>query len=111
MVVPVLLVLGLAADVDAEGTVQLLVGGGDDDREVRVAAAQVVDVLDELGGKRVGGGADGQCDERLVGVQARVAAVQAVGLQAADGLDDLVADDVDLIVDAGDALERVHHER
>ena len=35
MVVPVLLVLGLAADVDAKGAVELLVGGGDDDRDHR----------------------------------------------------------------------------
>ena len=68
MVVPVLLVFGFAADVDAEGAVQLLVGGGDNHAEEGVAAAQVVNVVDQLFRQGVGGGADGQGDQCLVGV-------------------------------------------
>ena len=41
-------------------------------------------------------------------MQARVLRVQRRGLERADGLDHVVADDVDVVVDARDRLERVH---
>ena len=110
VIVAVLLVFRFAADVDAEGAVELLVGFGDDHREEGVAAAQQLGAVDELGGERVGGRADGQRQKRLVRVQARVARVQVLGLEVADGLDHLVGDDVD-VLDARHALEGVHQQR
>ena len=45
VVIPMLLVFRLTAYVDTEGAVELLVGGGDDDREVGVATPELVDVV------------------------------------------------------------------
>ena len=44
-------------------------------------------------------------------MQARITAAQEMSLQAADGLDGIVADDLDLKVDTGNSLERIHQKR
>ena len=66
MVVRALLELRLAAQIDPERLVELLVGGGDDDREESIASAKVMDVLDQLRGQIVGCGGDGERNQRFI---------------------------------------------
>ena len=74
----------LAGDVDAQAAEDLLVHRGEDDRGMDLAAAQLVQLLHRKLGGRVGGRADGEGDQHLVGVQARVAVAQMVDLQVLD---------------------------
>ena len=60
MEVPTLLVCRLAADVDAERAIQLLIGGAQDHAEERIAAAQLVCCIHQLLGNRVGGAGHGK---------------------------------------------------
>ena len=105
------LVLRLTADVDAEPLVEVAVLLGDDDREVRIAAAKRAELLLHERGQRVRQAGDRERDEHLVGVQARVAVAEVLRLELADGLDRLIANDLELKVDALDMLEGVHNER
>ena len=72
VIVAALLVFRLAAYIDAQGAIEPLVGGGEDHAEESVASAQVVHVVEELLGERVGRGAHREREKRLVRVQARV---------------------------------------
>ena len=66
VVVAALFVFRLTAYVDAQGAIEPLVGGGEDHAEESVASAQVVDVIEELLGERVGRGAHREREKRLV---------------------------------------------
>ena len=78
---------------------------------MHVAAAQVLQLGQGPGGGLVGGGGHRQGDEDLVGVQARVAAAQVAGLEGLDRLDGLLGEQVDVPVDARQALEGVEQHR
>ena len=99
MEVPTLLVLRLTADVDAECAVELLVGGAQDHAEERIAAAQLIGCVHQLLGNRIGSAGHGKGQQRLIGMQARVLRMKRGRLQVADGLDNLVGDDEQVLVD------------
>ena len=58
-------------------------------------------------GQGIGGGADGQSDEGLIGVEPGIRASQMLDLHGLDGLDGLPGDEVVLMADPGQALEGV----
>ena len=74
---------------------------------MHVAAAQVLQLGQGAGGVGVSVGGHGQGDEDLVGVQARVAAPQVPGLEGLDRLDRALGQQVDVPVDARQALEGI----
>ena len=59
----------------------------------------------------VGGGGNGQGNEHLIGVQARVVVAQVLALQILYGLDNLGRDQVSLLRDPGQLLQRVQDHR
>ena len=61
-------------------------------------------------GDGVGQGADAQGDEHLVTVEPGILVAQTAGLQPADGLQDLGGDEVQLLVDAPQGLQRVQQQ-
>ena len=103
--------LGLAAHVDAQFTQHRLVRRRDNHAKEGIATAQLLQARKDTSGRLARSRGDRQRHKRLVGVKARVFAAQEMRLELADGLDRLVADDLELKVDARDMLKRIHDQR
>ena len=110
MIIRVPLELGLAANVDAQIAVGLLVSGAYDDREIGVAAFKLVGYFDYFGSKWVHSRADGECYERFVRVKTGVNTVKMLGLKLADRRERGFADHEDVIINSRKVLESVQEE-
>ena len=103
--------LGLAAHVDTQFAQYRLVRRRDNHAKEGIATAQLLQARKDAGRRLARGRGDRQRHKRLVGVEARVFAAQEMRLELADGLDRLIANDLELKVDARDMLKGVHNER
>ena len=63
------LILGLAGEAQAQAAVGAAVHRGEDDGGVGLAPPQGGELIQRPLGQRVGGGGDGQGDQRLIGVE------------------------------------------
>ena len=104
-------ILRFAGDVDAQALVKLDVFLRNDDGEVRIAAAQRAELLLREVGKRIRQRRDRQRKEHLVGVQARVVVPEIGGFEVADRLEHLLGDQLKLVADAAERLERIEQQR
>ena len=111
MIEPVALVDGVEGDVHAQALEGILVRLGEDHAGVGLAAVELLELLDGRGGGGRGGRADRQSDQHLVDVQPRVAVAQVTGLEILNRLDDRGGDQVDLVRDARQLLQRVEDRR
>ena len=84
---------------------------GQDDGRVHVAAFQLGELAQGLGGSLVLGSRAGKGNQDLVGVQAGVLAAQIIGFQGLDGLNGAAGDEVFFLVDAGQLLEGIQQGR
>ena len=85
---------GLAGEAQAQAAVGAAVHRGEDDGGVGLAPPQGGELIQRPLGQRVGGGGDGQGDQRLIGVEPGVDGAQVVDLHGLDGLDGLPGDEV-----------------
>ena len=74
---------------------------------MELAALELVELVEGQFRVFVGLRADGEGDEDLIDMEPRVVVAEVVEFQLLDGLDDLGGDEVDLIRDAGEFLQRV----
>ena len=102
---------GLAAHVDAQLAQHRLIRRRDDHAKEGITAAQLLQARKDAGGRLARGRGDRKCHERLIGVEARILATKEMRLELADGLDRLIADNLELEVDTRDVLEGVHDKR
>ena len=86
--------LRFAGQVHAQTLKGLFVGRGEDNGGMDVATTKFGELLHGQLCRGVGGGADGQGDEDLIGVQTGIAVTQMVHLQVLNGIDDHGGDQV-----------------
>ena len=80
---------------------------GENDRGVRLAAGELLELLHGDLGLGIGRGADREGDEHLVGVQPRIVVSEMRGLEMLNGLDDLAGDERDAAVNFAQMLQCV----
>ena len=93
--------------MDAQFSQEVQVHLGQDDGGVHLAALQIAETLHGDLRRRVGGGADGEGQQRLVRVEPGIVVPQVVHLQMLDGLDDHGGDELHVVADAAQLLESV----
>ena len=74
---------------------------------MKLTAPQIAQLFHGLLSGRIAGGTDGQGDQDLVGVQTGIAVTQMVHLQVLDGVNDLRGDQVQLVIQTGQCLQRI----
>ena len=101
---------GLGGETDAEFLEDLAVHFAGHDGGVHLAAVEHGQAVKGAAAVVVQQAEDGERDQHLVGVQARVAAVQHVDFGVLDGLYHFLRDELDAVVDAGKVLEGVEQQ-
>ena len=107
MVQRVALIDGLTGDIHAQPLEHVVIHGGDDDRRVHVAAVERAELLHGAHGVFIRRGADGQRQQHFIGVQAGVEALHIAGFEGLNGPDDRRGDELDLVGNAREHLERI----
>lgn len=105
------LVNGLAGDIHAELFEYAVVDLGENDGRMRVAVLEIGKRVHCAGGNWIGRGADGERDEHLVGMQARVVIAHVIDLQMLNRLDDAGGDELQFVRNIGKHLQRVQQRR
>ena len=101
---------GLTCEADAEFLEDFAVHLAGHDGGVHLAAVEQGQAVEGATAVVVQQAQYREGDQHLVGVQARVAAVQHVDLGVLDGLYHLLRDELDAVVDAGEVLEGVEQQ-
>ena len=103
--------VGLVGRFTGKAHAELCIGAGvrrgEDDGGMGLALPKLGELVQRPPGQGIGGGADGQSDEGLIGVEPGIRASQMLDLHGLDGLDGLPGDEVVLMADPGQALEGV----
>ena len=98
---------GVAGQIHAQTVQGAAVHAGKQHGGVHIATLEVGQLVHSCCGKLAGSGRAGQGDQDLVGMQTGVLAVQIVGLEGLDRLDGSGADQIRLLRDARQILERI----
>ena len=104
-----LLVYRRAGKVHAEAAEEGLVDIREDDGGVYFIAAEAGKLLHGELRMRIGCGADGERNEKLIGVQARIVASEVDGLQLLDRSNGFCGDELLLVRNAGVCLQDIHN--
>lgn len=99
--------LWLASKVDPEAAERILVHRGEQNAGMRFQPGEAGKLGNGTGGKFVVHGADGEGDEHLVRMQARVAVAQRRDLQALNGLDDALGNQLYIVRDTGQRFQDI----
>ena len=108
---PFALILGFAADVHPQPTVQRLIHLAENHSKMGVTALELGELCLGPCGDGVCNCADTQGNQHLVAVQTRVRSAQALGLQPADRLQHLGADQVQTGGNATQIFQRIEQHR
>ena len=100
----------LGGEADAEFLEDFAIDLAGHDGGVHLATVEEWEAVEGAAAVVVEEAEDGEGDEHLVGVEARVAAVQHVDLGVLDGLYHLLRDELDAVVDAGEVLKGVEQQ-
>ena len=101
------LVDGFVGNVDAEAAEEVFVYFGENDRGMCVAAVEEIELIDGAGGAFVGNGADGQSDQRFIGVETGVMVAHMVHFEMLDRFDEFSADKFHFPIDSRKVFQRV----
>ena len=104
-----LLVYRRAGEVHAEAAEEGLVDIREDDGGMNFVAAEAGKLLHGELRMRIGCGTDGERNEKLIGVQARIMASEVDGLQLLDRSNGFCGDELLLVRNAGVCLQDIHN--
>ena len=104
------LVTGVAGEIHAKALKDVVVNLRENNSGMCFAVLEQGQLLHGDGGFLVSGGADGERQQHLVRVEARVVVAQIIALQRLNGLDDVRGNQVHALVNAAESLERIQQQ-